>query len=214
MDFVVDIRSSFGKFVSSLRKEMIIPGVLYWKKLKENIFVQFDKNSFLKLYKNVWKSQPFTVSSKDWKLNEFVLIQSVQVDPVYDMIQHVDFMAIDQKQKVSTEVEIVFVWQSPAEKAKTWKLQIIKDFLYIEALPKDLPKNIEVDLSKLEKLHDVIFVSNITLPKWVESKDKDDQPIVSVIDFEKEVEVEESLPSVDDISAENASKKEESEKKK
>jgi hypothetical protein len=37
--------------------------------------------------------------------------------------------------------------------------------LYIEALPKDLPQNIKVDISGIETTNDVIFVKDLNMPE-------------------------------------------------
>ena len=62
-------------------------------------------------------------------------------------------------------------------------MQIVKDMLHIEALPKDLPKEIEVDLSVLKELHDVIFIKDLKLPKGVVSKDDGETALVTVTDL-------------------------------
>jgi large subunit ribosomal protein L25 len=88
----------------------------------------------------------------------------------------------------------VVEWDAPVEKLWLWNVQVVKDSIEIEALPKDLPHNIVVDISKLETTNDVIFVKDLDLWTWVELIDDPEQAvvIVSAIAEEEEEVVEES----------------------
>jgi ribosomal protein L25 (general stress protein Ctc) len=46
-------RNVFRKSVKNLRKDGIVPAVVYGKKMKESISISFNKLDFLKLYKKV-----------------------------------------------------------------------------------------------------------------------------------------------------------------
>jgi large subunit ribosomal protein L25 len=51
MNLKVQKRDIVGKKVKRLRKQGIVPGVIYGKHLDENKLIQFNKIEFLKLYK-------------------------------------------------------------------------------------------------------------------------------------------------------------------
>ena len=51
MELQVQSRSVTGKKVALLRKEGIIPGIVYGKHMTSPTTVQFDKIAFIKLYK-------------------------------------------------------------------------------------------------------------------------------------------------------------------
>ncbi|MBO4515919.1 hypothetical protein J5751_00340 [bacterium] len=42
---------------------------------------------------------------------------------------------------------------------------MVKDYLAIEALPKDLPKEITVDVSGIDSVDTTIFVKDLNLPE-------------------------------------------------
>jgi large subunit ribosomal protein L25 len=44
------------------------------------------------------------------------LIHDIQVDPVSDVLMHVDFLAIKADEKVTTEVPLKMIGESPIEK--------------------------------------------------------------------------------------------------
>jgi hypothetical protein len=62
--------------------------------------------------------------------------------------------------------------------------------LAIEALPKDLPKEIMVDVSGIDSIDTTIFVKDLNLPEGVVVKDDPEQAIVTVMQA-KEDTVEE-----------------------
>jgi ribosomal protein L25 (general stress protein Ctc) len=51
MELLVNTRTLTGKKVHTLRKQSIIPGVVYGKHMSGPAVVQFDKNAFLKVYR-------------------------------------------------------------------------------------------------------------------------------------------------------------------
>jgi len=54
----------------------------------------------------------------------------------------------------------------------------------VEALPRELPHDIQIDRSRIATVNDVIFVRDIDLGKKVAIKDDLDQAVVTVISTE------------------------------
>lgn len=187
MELQVTNRAVFGKKVNSLRKQGIIPGVIYGKYIKTPISIQFDKNAFLKTYAESGESIPVDIKGD---ASELVLVHTVDTDPVSDAVIHVDFLAVKADEKVRASVEIVLVGVSPIEKDGLGTIQLVKDFVLVEALPRDLPKEIEVDISGLLTLQDGVFVSDLKVGDKVEIVDDLEQPVVAVSAIEDEVEEE------------------------
>jgi len=65
------------KKAKELRKEGLIPGIIYGKHLKEPIAVACNKNEFIKRYKEAGYSTPLTLEGD--KMEQLVLIQDIQV---------------------------------------------------------------------------------------------------------------------------------------
>ena len=63
---------------------------------------------------------------------------------------------------------------------------MVKDYLAIEALPKDLPKEITVDVSGIDSIDTTIFVKDLNLPEGVVAKDDPEQAIVTVMQAKEE----------------------------
>ena len=198
MKLKVESRDIKWKQVKALRREWKIPATVYGRHLEKPLSITCDKNEFVKLYKEAWHSTPVTLEW-DW-IEEMVLIHDYQLDPVMDTVLHVDFLGIKKWQKVSAEVSIIMEWDdlSPIVKLWQWNIQLVKDSLMIEALPKDLPKEIVVNVADLDDINTVIFVKDLKLPEWVSAKDDLDLPVVTVMQLEDDTE---SASSTDENAA-------------
>jgi hypothetical protein len=63
---------------------------------------------------------------------------------------------------------------------------LVKDAVVIEALPKDLPKEIVVNVADLQDTNTVIFVKDLNLPSGVVATEDADLPVVTVVQLEDE----------------------------
>jgi len=190
MKLKVEVRDLKGKDVKRLRRKGQIPAIVYGKHMDNSISITCDKNEFVKLYRKAWSSTPVTLTG-EW-VDEMVLIHDYQLDPVSDVAIHVDFLALTKWEKVSAEVSIVMTGDEEALVVKSGdgNIQLVKDSLAIEALPKDLVKEIEVNVSHIEDVNDAIFVKDLRLPTGVEVKDDVEQIVVSVFDLKKQAAAE------------------------
>lgn len=182
MKLTVKKREVVWKAVKNLRKASQIPWVIYWKHVPTPINVMFDKNEFLKVFRAAWESTPIDLEGDGIK--ELVLIHWVATNFVTDMLSHVDFLAVSANEKVKAEVPVILVWESSIEKNNEWRIELIKDHILVEALPRELPHDIQIDRSRIATVNDVIFVRDIDLGKKVAIKDDLDQAVVTVISTE------------------------------
>ena len=183
------VTSRQDKKAKELRKEGLIPGIVYGKHLKEPLAVACKRNDIIKKYKEAGYSTPLTLTGD--KLDQLVLIQDIQVDPVSDLLLHVDFLAVKADEKVTTEVPIKMTGESPIEKLWEGKIQLLKDFIEVEAFPQDLPHDITIDISVIKTMNDTIFVKDLKVSDKVEILDDLEQPIITVVKLAEE-EVEEA----------------------
>jgi len=184
MELIVTSRQN--KQAKNLRKEGLIPGIVYGKHLKNPLAIACPRNDLIKKYKEAGYSTPLTLSGDD--INQLVLIQDIQLDPVTDMLIHIDFLAVNKDEKVTTEIPIKIIGESPIEKLGEGKVQLVKDFIEVEAFPQDLPHNITIDISAIQNIHDVIFVKDLKISDKVEILDDPEQAIVTVLLMTEEIE--------------------------
>ncbi len=161
-----DKRKIFGRKVKNLRNEGILPANIYGKNI-ESTAVQIDQTSFQKLFVKAGETELLDLQVDKEKEAHSVLIRNVQVDPVTDEPLHVDFMQVILTEKVEAAVPIQFVAEAQAVKEGKGIFLELLDELEVEALPTDLPSQIEVDISGLKEVGDGIVVKELKLPKGV-----------------------------------------------
>ena len=132
----------------------------------------------------------------------------MQKDPIRGFPIHIDFLAIDMNKKVEVTVPIEFIGIAPAEKEGLGILVKTLHEIEVEALPKDLPHNISVDVSILVALDDQIHIKDITLPKGV-TMITDENEVVALIAAIKEEVLETTPVDLSAIEVEKKGKKEE-----
>ena len=180
------VTSRQDKTAKELRKEGLIPGIIYGKHLKETIAVACPRNDLIKKYKEAGYSTPLTISGEG--IDQLVLIQDIQLDPVTDVLIHIDFLAVNKDEKVTTEIPVKMIGESLIEKLGTGKIQLLKDFIEVEAFPQDLPHDVTIDISAIQTINDVIFVKDLKFSSKVEVLDDPEQAIVTVLIMTEEVE--------------------------
>ncbi|MFZ1301355.1 MAG: 50S ribosomal protein L25 [Candidatus Microsaccharimonas sp.] len=165
----LDARTVQGKKVTNLRRDGIIPGVIYGHGF-EPILVQSEYNVLDKVVRDAGKHTPVYVTIDSSK--KIALIKDIERDPVRARIQHVSFHAVKANEVVHAEVPIHLVGQgeSPAEKAGLIVLQAIEN-VEIKAKPGDLPEALEVSIVGLATDEDKITLAEVKLPEGVEYAD-------------------------------------------
>lgn len=186
MQLQATLRTITGKQVNAYRKKDMIPGVLYGKHLSEPISIFFEKNPFLKVYKECGRSLPLEIVGDG--INQLVLIHTIDLHPVYTTLSHVDFLVVKKWEAVHAHVELRFVGQSPVDKNKTGRVNQLLSSLEVVADPTKLPKYIDVDMTALENVHDVLFIKDLILPEWVKVVQDAEQPVVTVVSLGDENE--------------------------
>jgi len=179
-----------------------IPAVFYGA-TKESTSILMDAISFGKVWKNAGESSIVTLKTPDGDLD--AIIHDVQFDPIKDEPVHVDFYIVDKNKAIEVEVPLDFVGVSPAVKDLGGTLVKVLHAIEIEALPKDLPHSLTVDISGLAQIDDHIMAKNISLPSRVTLKTKEDE-IVALISAARKEEVE-PVAQVIDMSAIEVEKK-------
>ena len=157
-----EARKVLGRKIKNLRKEGVLPGNLYGKKVKSES-VQVTLKDFEKVYKEVGETGLLTLQIG--KSEKPVLIHNVQTHPVTDEPIHVDFLQVDLKEKVTAEVPVELTGESPAEKQGLGTVVLMIDEIEVEALPGDLPEKFEIDKGTLTEVDQVVKVGDLKVDK-------------------------------------------------
>src|SRR3990172_3899800 len=164
-----------GRKVKNLRKQGILPANLFGNNITSQA-IQIDTKDYLKVFSQA---------------GETSLISDYHIDPVPSAILHVDFHQVDLTQKVTANVPIDLIGESPAVKEQGGVLNSPLSEIEIEALPTDLLERIQVDISSLKNIGDMITVSQLTVDtSKVKLNAEPDAPVVMIQEPKVEEEPE------------------------
>jgi large subunit ribosomal protein L25 len=190
LEIEVSRREIAGKKVRFLRRGGLIPANIYGHGI-ESVAVQIDARKLAHLLARAGGTDLISVKMGDSASPAKVLIRDVQRSPMTGEPLHVDFYQVRMTEKLKAEVPLVFVGEAPALKLKNVSLLHAMNTLQIEALPDDLPHNIEVNVSVLELPDQAIHVKDIVVGDKVTVLTDPEQMIVKVAELRK---VEEEAP--------------------
>lgn len=193
-------RKLFGRKTRFLRERGVLPAVLYGPRIKNNIFLEIDKKDFEQIYKQVGETELIKIKIEERKKDFQVLIHDVQFDPLKEEPIHVDFYQPSLKEKMETEVPLVFVGEAPAVKELGGTLVRNISEIEIKAYPQNLPKEIKVDISPLKAFDDAILVKDLSVPSGVEIL-RDPEDIIAFVSEPEKVEEELEKPIEEEMVA-------------
>lgn len=186
-------KRSKKELLKTIRANGMVPAVVYGAQV-ENTLVSVLSTDFVKVLRVAGETSTIVLdiagtTEKEKAVKIDVLIHEVQVDPVKGFPIHVDFLAVDMNRVVEVTVPLEFVGTAKAEKDGFGTLVKVLHEIEIEALPKDLPHNIEVDVSFISTLEDIIHAKDLKLPKGVVLMTEGSEVValVAVAKEEKEV---------------------------
>ena len=161
-----ELRTCLGKKVKNLREEGLIPATVYGPGITSES-ISLNQKDFQKVFHAARFTNFVDLHLPDAKPRK-VLIKDVQVHPVNQQILSVSLYQVNENRKITTNVPIVLVGEAPVVKQNLGFLVQQLETVALHCLPKDLPKSIEVDVSALENIGDVITLASVNLPEGVE----------------------------------------------
>jgi large subunit ribosomal protein L25 len=159
-------RDILGKQVADLRSKGFLPAVVYGESMEESLPVSVDMKEFLRVWKAAGESTMVTLKIDGGK-EKGVLIQDVAIDPVHSKPLHADFYEVASDKELKAHIPLAFEGESDAVKVLGGILVKVMHEIEIEALPKNLPHEITVDLTKLKTFDDHILLGDLKLPTGV-----------------------------------------------
>ncbi len=201
----VTTRSERGKQLARLRANGKVPAVMYGPK-EEATPITLSRIEFDKVFREAGESTVITLAGLGEEKD--VLVQDIAHDPVTGAPLHVDFYAIEKGKKVTVHVPIEFTGEAPVVKAGGVLTKVIHE-LEIEAMPKDLPHEIIVDVSTLVDFDSHITVAQVQAPAGVTILNDPEEMVVVAAEAKEEVEEPVAQIDMDSIEVEAKGKKEE-----
>jgi len=180
-----------------------IPAVFYGKST-ESTPISVKVINFQKVFEEAGESTVVTIKGDAG--DQDALIHDVQFDVITGRPIHADFYVFEKGKKIEVEIPLEFVGKSPAVADLGGILVKVVHDLPIMAQPKDLPHNINVDISALIGLDSTIQAKDLDLPTGVELAIDPEDVICAITEAKEEEDVELDLESIE---VEQKGKKEE-----
>lgn len=153
-------RTVLGKKSETLRRQGILPGVVYGGHA-ESQPVETDAREFERGYRS-WGSTTLLSLEGIGGDGTPALISGVSRHPVTGKILHVDFERVSLTERTHAEVPLHFVGTAPALKAGGVLVHAM-EHVRVEALPQDIPHRIDVDLTRLEAVDDALYIRDLVV---------------------------------------------------
>ena len=213
MNTLTAIKRSKTDKLGDIRSNGMVPAVVYGAQV-ENTPISVSSVNFQKVFKVAGETSTIVLELEDEKSKTKkkidVLIHDMQVDPIKGFPIHIDFLAIDMNKPIEVAVPIEFTGIAKGEKDGVGVLVKVLHEIEIEALPKDIPSTISVDVTILALLDDKIHVKDLVIPKGVKVL-TDEEEVVALISPIKEEVIDETPVDLSAIEVEKKGKKEEEE---
>ena len=140
-------RVKLGKsFSKSMRQNGNVPCVIYGGAQEAPVHIGISENELRKIIytPNVYK---INISVEDQSYE--TIIRDIQFHPVNDNILHVDFLQMQEDKPVTISIPVKLTGNSIGI-LNGGKLNLVMRQLTVRSLPKDLPDNIEIDITALK----------------------------------------------------------------
>lgn len=169
-------RTVVGKKVKALRREGLIPGVVYGPVVDGTVQVSVEQKEFLRIYKAIGLNSLMTL---EWDGgSQPVFIREVQVDPVRWNPLHIDFFAPNLRVVITSPVPVTL--GEPSGDLVGIINQTISE-VQVRGLPADLPNHLTADISGLNEPGQHVMVGDLQLPEGIELVTSADEVLVTVL---------------------------------
>jgi large subunit ribosomal protein L25 len=177
-------RSVFGKKTSALRRQGLTPIHVFGNGI-ESLALQCESSELNKVILRGGTTRLIEIGIENEKLPRSVFIREIQRNSISGQILHVDFYQFNKAEKMTVEIPVIFVGESPASKSKVNMVEHQLSHIEIEALPGNMPQHIEIDISNLKEAGDIIYVKDIKFADGISSTTDPDQIIIKVSKIKK-----------------------------
>lgn len=196
-------REERGKNVARrIRREGNLPAILYGSESDSVPLILNKKDIFNILKSETGENTIFQVSFQEQKHN--VMIKDYQQDVVTDEVQHVDLIRIAMDKAIRVDVPVNLIGEAVGVKTEGGFVDFVTREIEVECLPKDIPENIDVDITELH-LNQSFKVEDLEAIQGVKITSESQLAIVmiqtsaaeeAVVEEEEELMAEEGQPEV------------------
>ena len=162
-ELAIEKRVALRKAAKRLLKEGIIPANIFGHH-EASEAVQVNAIAFNRLVRSHGATSIVSLRLPDRPVPQTVLIRHVQHDPRSGKIIHIDFFRVSMSERINVKVALHLIGEAPAVKLEGGVLLHLLDALEVECLASDIPESLEVDISGLAQIDDILHAEDVKLP--------------------------------------------------
>lgn len=193
LKLVADRRELTGRKVGQLRRQGLVPVVVYGN-VKQPVNLQVDIKMLERTLHAGGDTRVVEVTVNDGGKHN-VLVKNVQREPVGHRLLHADFYAVNMSVKQRVTVPLVTTGK-PAGMVTGVMVLKLHEAIHIEALPADIPGEIEVDISPMT-MERPITISDLPKVKGVSYVDDPEEVLFNLQLTREEVAEEAAATDVE-----------------
>ena len=159
----LQLRETLGKKVKALRRAGITPVHLYGSGTSPRS-LQCQSQELVKVLTRAGGNTAVSITIDGESDEHLAFVREIQWNPIRGDLFHVDFLRTEATQLVSAEVPVALIGDSPGARQISGTVVQQLRTISVEALPLDMPQDIQVDLSVLTEPDGVIRAGDIPMP--------------------------------------------------
>ena len=159
----LDPRTLMGKKVGQLRRAGIIPVHLYGPGIEPRS-LQCQGSRLVQVLSQAGGATPINITIQGESETHLAFAREIQWDPKRDDLLHVDLVAADISRPVTAQVPIILSGESPGARGVGGTVMQQLRTVDVQALPLEMPSQIEVDLAVMEEADSVLRAGDLGLP--------------------------------------------------
>ena len=163
VEIELDPRELTGKKVKRLRRAGIVPVHLYGPGMEPRS-LQCQANRLIHVLAQAGGATPIHITIQGESGTHLAFAREIQWDPRRDDLLHVDLLAADVSRPVTAQVPIILTGESPGARTVGGTVMQQLRTADVQALPLEMPGQIEVDLAVMEEPDSVIRASDLIIP--------------------------------------------------
>ena len=188
-ELVAEKRTITGKQVKQLRRQGLVPAVVYGHSIAP-VALQIAERELSRMLDQPEASRLINLRIGGAQESHAVLPKEIQRDFITGATLHIDFQEVVMTENITAEVRIVLVGESPAVADGSIVLVQRATSVQIECLPADLISVIEVDLGVLAQAGDEVHISDLKVSDRLTILNDLDEVVVQALHSRVEAEME------------------------
>jgi large subunit ribosomal protein L25 len=172
-----------------VRGEGRVPAVVYGHGT-DPITISIDASDILRTYRKAGTSALIDLDVDGKKVK--VLVQELLLHPVTNNIYHVDFFAVNLKEKTTVNVPLNFIGESPAVKDLGGLFMKDTETVEVRCLPSDIPHSLDIDLALITEVGGRLTLADLVIDREQFELPQDEMTLLCSVIAPKTAEQEEA----------------------